>query len=217
MHLTTEEAAEVEERVAALEARTGVEVVAAVVSRSDHYPEIPWSAFALGASLAALAVAVWDVARPAWPSTTGVLLHGAAILGAGAVLALATLLSRGFARLFLRDTRAEGEVLQQAQGLFLEREVFRTPGRAGALLLASLFERRVVLVPDTGLRVRIRSEAWKQVVDRMTPELAAGRTARAFLDGLGVLEDVLVREGFSAGDAGTRRSLPDRPVEEEGT
>jgi putative membrane protein len=217
MHLTSEEASEVERRVAALEARTGAEVVAAVVSRSDHYPEIPWSAFALGASLAALAVAVVDVARPTWPSTTGVLLHGAAILGAGAVLAFATAVLPAFGRIFLRSSRAEGEVLQQAQGMFLEREVFRTPARTGVLLLASLFERRVVLVADTGLRARIGPEAWKAVVDRMTPALAAGRTAQAFLEGLGALEEVLVREGFPGAAAGATRALADRPVEEEGT
>jgi len=217
MHLTSEEASEVERRVAALEGRTGAEVVAAVVSRSDHYPEIPWTAFALGASLAALAVAVREVAHPTWPSTTGVLLHGAAILGAGAVLAFASAVLPAFGRLFLRASRAEGEVLQQAQGMFLEREVFHTPGRTGVLLLASLFERRVVLVADTGLRERIGPEGWKAVVDRMTPSLAAGRTAQGLLEGLGALEEVLVRGGFTGAASGAGRALADRPVEEEGT
>jgi putative membrane protein len=101
--------------------------------------------------------------------------------------------------------------------MFLEREVFRTPARTGVLLLASLFERRVVLVADTGLRARIGPEGWKAVVDRMTPSLAAGRTAQAFLEGLGALEELLVREGFTGAASGARRALADRPVEEEGT
>jgi putative membrane protein len=217
MHLTSEEATEVERRVAALEARTGVEVVAAVVARSDHYPEIPWKAFALGSSLGALGTALADVLVPRWPSAGTALLHGVAILAAGAVLALATLLSRGLARLFLRDTRAEGEVLQHAQGLFLEREVFRTPGRTGLLLLASLFERRVVVVADVGLRERLGAEDWRRVVDAMRPALAGGRTGEAFGAGLAVVEELLVRGGFAPGGTSAPSALPDRPVEGEGT
>ena len=47
-----------------LEARTGVEVLAMVVGKSDHYPELPWKAFGLGASLAALAVTIRAVLDP---------------------------------------------------------------------------------------------------------------------------------------------------------
>ena len=38
-------------RVAALERARGVEVVTVVVARADHYPEIPWRAGALAASV----------------------------------------------------------------------------------------------------------------------------------------------------------------------
>jgi putative membrane protein len=216
MHLTPEESSEIERRVAALEAHTGVEVVVAVVARSDHYPEIPWTAFALGASLGALGTAVAEALCPRWPSAGAAVLHGVAILAAGAACALATVLSRTLARAFLRSTRAEGEVLQLAQGMFLERQVFRTPARTGLLLLASLFERRVVVVPDTGLRERIGQEDWQRVVGRMTPELAAGRTAAAFGDGLVEIEELLLRKGFSAGSAPRGSALPDLPVEERG-
>ena len=53
----------------ALEARTGVEVVTAVVGKCDGYPEIVWKAFALGASLAALVVIALDVVRPDWATS----------------------------------------------------------------------------------------------------------------------------------------------------
>ena len=55
--VTGADAAAIERRVAEFEARTGVEIVAAVERRSDLYPEVPWRAFALGASLASLGVA----------------------------------------------------------------------------------------------------------------------------------------------------------------
>jgi len=214
MHLTPEESAEVERRIAALEARTGVQVVAAVVARSDHYPELPWVAFALGASLGALATSLADLIRPDWATSGAAVLHGVAILAAGAACALAAVLVPGFARLFLRVTRADGEVLQRAEGMFLEREVFRVPARTGLLLLASLFERRVVVVPDVGFRERVGPAEWRAVVDRMTPALAAGRPGEALQVGLAALEDLLAQEGFSARGAAAAHPLPDRPVEE---
>jgi len=216
MHLTSEEAVEVERRVAALEARTGIQVVAAVVAKADHYPEIPWTAFALGASLGALATALADLLRQPWAASGAALPNGVATLAAGATCALAAVLAPGFARLFLRASRADGEVLQHAEGMFLEREVFRTPARTGLLLLASLFERRVVVVPDVGFRDRVGPEEWRPVVERMTPALAAGRTAAAFGDGLAALEELLVNKGFSAVGAPQAPALPDQPVEERG-
>ncbi len=58
----TAEAAAIERGVAAVEARTGVQIVAAVVPRSDTYPELAWRAFALGTSFAALLALMidWD-------------------------------------------------------------------------------------------------------------------------------------------------------------
>ena len=49
--LTRKEADAIDARIARLEARTGVQVVAAVVAKCDAYPEIVWKAFALGAAI----------------------------------------------------------------------------------------------------------------------------------------------------------------------
>ena len=85
-------------RVAALERARGVEVVTVAVARADHYPEIPWRAGALAASIAALVVAIGDVLRPDWATSTTLLLALAAVLLSGAGAALATMVVRPFAR-----------------------------------------------------------------------------------------------------------------------
>lgn len=46
-------------RVAEVEKRTGVQIVVAVIEKSDSYPELPWKAFALGAAVAGLAVSLY--------------------------------------------------------------------------------------------------------------------------------------------------------------
>ena len=71
---------------------------------------------------------------------------------------LASVYVPAFARLFLRDSRATLEVSQYAKVQFLERELFATPERTAILVLVSLLERRVVILPDTGLP---RASRWR--------------------------------------------------------
>ena len=88
MYLSETEKQAIEARVAGLEAAAGVEVVTMVVGKADVYPEIVWKAFALGASLAGLAVSVCEVLSPAWTVTGAALVDALVILGAGAVYAV---------------------------------------------------------------------------------------------------------------------------------
>ena len=174
MFLNQAEIADVDARIAAIEAATGVEVVAAVIGKADAYPELPWTAFALGASLAALGAVVADALRPDWLPANATLLVAVTILGAGAACALATIVTPAFARLFLRATRRDVEVRQYARALFLERELFRTRERTGILILVSLFERRIEILPDTGFGDSVKAADWDEVVKRMTPCLRIG-------------------------------------------
>jgi len=210
MYLSDGDRARVDACVAAFEARTGTQAVTAVVGKSDHYPEIPWKAFALGASATALARLLQDLLHPDWLTAGGTLLDAVLVLGVGAALALATLRAHAFARLFLNAHRAEAETLQHAQVLFLRHEAFATPRRDAVLILVSLFERRVVILPDTGLRARIDDAALRPVLARMTPLLAAGKVGDALCEGLNGVGELI-----GAG-AGTGSGLPDATIEERG-
>lgn len=195
----------IEERAARLEARTGVQVVAAFADRCDDYPEIPWKAFALGAALASLAVAL---------GLQGAVLAALTLLGAGAAAALATVFLPAFARRFLQAGRRDAEVRQYAESLFLKHELFRTHERCGILVLVGLFERSVVILPDCGLRERIGTAELEDVIALMAPALADGRHAAAMLDGLNALEALLVARGF-AGAAGVDE-IAQEVIEEKG-
>jgi putative membrane protein len=194
------EAGAIERRVAAFEAATGVEIVAAVERRSDVYPEVPWRAFALGAALAALAVLVGHALRAEWTTPGALLVQAVAILGTGAIAALGSAFVPSFGRLFIRDGRMREEVRQRAEVVFLAREMFATPGRDAILVLVSLFERHVVVVPDTAWRGRVSAAEWSAVVARMAAPLAQGRLAEAFDAGLAAIEALLAAKGV----AGTR-------------
>lgn len=215
MYLTRTEADAIEARTAALEEHAGVQVVTAVIGKADHYVELPWKAFALGAVLAALAVVVADWLRPDWVGAHVALMHVLTILGIGCMSALVAIYVPAYARLFLTIPRRDSEVRQYAQSMFLRRELFNTRDRNGILVLVCLFEHKVEILADAGLHGRVGEPQWRSVIARMTPALAAGRIAEALLQGLARLDEIL-REKGPKPQADTTNELGDRPIEERG-
>ena len=206
--LTPAEAGAIERRAAAVEQRTGVQIVAAVVGKSDAYVELPWKAFALGAALASLGCVV---SVPAVRALSVVLL----VLGVGAASALAAVILPAYARLYLTGTRRDLEVRLNAQALFLRHRLFATRARNGVLVLVSRFERRVEILADVGLDGRVGRGDWEGVIARMRPLLAAASFANALLEGLGASEELLAAHGF-VGPPAAGNELPDRPLDERG-
>jgi len=212
-NLSEQERRHLDQRVAYTEKRTGVQVVLAVIEKSDSYVELPWKAFALGAAGTGLAAALLDLLQPPWTPFFTMFFGVTMTLIGGAVCALLSVALPGFARLFLDAHRAEVETLQYAKSLFLSREVFATRKRTGILLLISLFEQRVVVLPDTGLRRRLNTDALQGIISRMTAPLATGQVDRALEAGLAGLEEVL---GAGATVASGENELSNEIVEEDG-
>lgn len=214
--LSSQDRNRLQERIADAEKRTGAQIVLAVVRRSDVYAELPWIAFALGASLAGLAVVLADAFSSAWPSRSALLIQVAAILGAGALPALLTVLFPGFAKLFLAGHREETEVQQYAESLFLRKELSATAGRTGLLILVSLFERRVIVLPDKGLDSRLGGGETRAAIAAMKPFLADGKWTRALETGLDRLIEALEPSAKGGPSRTGRNELPDQIIEEKG-
>ena len=94
-----------DKRIEEAEQVTKAQIVLATVKRSDSYAEIPWQAFAFGASLAGLLVIISTIISPFWISTQAILISSVAILATGGLFALLSILSEGFAKLFLSAPR----------------------------------------------------------------------------------------------------------------
>jgi putative membrane protein len=203
---------ELKQRIAALESTTGVEAVVSLIARADSYPEIPWKAFALGASLASLAAVAAVLLEPGWEAAEAVAETAVAALAAGGAAALATVWIAPFARLFLPRARRQAEVLQYAQALFLEAELHRTLRRDGILLLVSLFEHEVVVLADRGVREKLGSAGLEPVIAATTARLARGLLKDALLEGLARLEQALAAHGLRA-QPGDANELPDSVIQ----
>jgi putative membrane protein len=212
--LSSHDRAQLDQRIADAEKRTGAQIVLAAVKRSDAYAELPWKAFALGASIAGLLVFAMVLMLPVWVSNTTVLIAVAAILAAGSVFALMTVFIHPFARLFLSAHRSETEVRQYAESLFLSRGIFETSGHTGILMLVSLFERHVVILPDKGLSNRLTGDAMQEIIRQMTGRLAQNEISRAMEAGLEALVKAI--ESSAPGVSGRMDYLPDEIIEEKG-
>jgi len=211
--LADQERIQLDQRVAEVEKRTGAQIVLAVIERSDTYAELPWKAFALGAAVAGLGTVLFDLLLVGWNSRFAVLFAVVSMLATGAACALLSIALPKFARIFLAAHRAEVEVRQYAESLFLSREVFATHGRTGLLLLVSTFERQVVLLPDIGLAKRLSREVMQDIISRMTAALARGQVGLALEKGIQGLEKHLA---VSAAGTGRENELPNAIIEEKG-
>lgn len=195
--LSGEERDVLNQKVTAAEKRTGAQIVLAIIERSDSYAELPWKAFALGTSGAGLLVFLMNMMWPLPDPVMAALLAIVIMLAAGAGFALLSVFVPDFARLFLHSHRAEVETMQYAKSLFLSRELFGTPERRAVLLLVSLFERRIVILPDAGLRLKISQDATEKIIAHMCAFLKSGKTAQALETGLKKLEEVILSDGSS--------------------
>ena len=202
-----------DKRIAEAELQTKAQIVVAMVRRCDNYAEIPWKAFAIGASVAGLAVVTTDLVMKDWIADIRLLLSVTAVLVTGTLLAMLTLIFKSFARLFLPKSRRETETRQYAESLFLSRELFTTEGRKGILLLVSQFERQVVILPDTGVRKWLSADVMEKIISGMTPHLRQNKVRNAMETGLDELVTALSPPVAEGPD---KNELSNKIIEEDG-
>lgn len=189
MKLSNTDKAAIEKSVAAFEQASGAQAVVSVVDRCDQYPEVPWRAFALGTSLAALVVWLAPVADAVLYFSTSLLL--VAVLGVGMSAMLVTLLLPAAGRGLLPMARRAMEVRQYGQAQFLQRELFATRERRALLILIGLYEQYGVILVDRGLHTQLPDEQLERAVTKLNAALAAGGVASAVHDSLAVLQAAL--------------------------
>jgi putative membrane protein len=211
--LSETDRSQLDKKIAEAEARTSAQIVLATVKRSDSYAEIPWKAFAFGISVAGLTVFLFDMLRLQWVTNAMILLSVAAILVTGIILVFLTLLFPGFARLFLSGHRKETETLQYAESLFLSHELFATEGRRGVLLLVSYFEKQVVILPDKGVRNRLRTDVMNNIISKMTQDLRRNNVRNAMETGL---EELTAALCYTAQAVSDKNELSNEIIEEDG-
>ncbi len=174
------------------EARTSGEIVPYVVDQSDEYASAAWKGAALGALLAplvALAVYRWS---SIWGLPLGYWIALPAPIG-GALAYLVAAFVPPLRRWLTGDPVMEVRVRRRAGVAFLEQEVFHTENRTGILLFVSLFERRVVLLADSGIHQKVEEGQWESITRRLAGEIGHGRPGPALVEAIRACGEVLAR------------------------
>jgi len=210
--LTADHRKNLDELISKTEKRTQTQIVLAVIERSDSYIELPWKAFAFGASITGILVVIFNFLMNTWHSQIPTWIGITLTLAGGALGALLAAFIPKFAKLFLSRDRAEVEVEQYAQSLFLEREIFATKNRTGILFMISLFERKIVILPDTGLHKQLPEQTLKTIIATMAPHLKRRNIDQALAAGLEKLSQML---GESV-KGSSENELQDTIIEEKG-
>jgi putative membrane protein len=190
--------------VADLERRTTAEIVPFVVARSDRYANADWKGAALGALSAGLVAAalhrglgLWGLDPVLWIALPPAV--GAALGWLAARLPI-------LARALVGKERIDEQVRRRAESAFLAENLAATASREGLLLFVSLFERRVLVLPDVGLRERIPPAAWEGVAAGIAGRLKCQGPAAALAAGVGDVEEVLRAAGLTVDSAAERTS-----------
>jgi putative membrane protein len=183
MQLTEEQKARITGAVRAAEARTNAEIVPMLVARSGLYRDAQHRA---GLILALVVLTGLLTGERLWVSWTWQTADAASLLIA-TLLAYATGSWIGTFAPVIRAVTSEGrlrrKVQLRAERAFLQHSLSSTRRRTAVLLMVSLLERHVFVLPDQGI-IGIPAPQWNEVVQAVVAKLKDSDVAGGFCAGI---------------------------------
>jgi putative membrane protein len=211
--LTERDRARISEAVRAAERQTSAEIVPMLVARSGLYRDTRQrTGFAL--ALVALACLLtwetvwlpwgWHAANAAW-----LLLAVIAAYAVGQWLGTVPIIIR----FVTSRERMTQKVKLRAERAFAQHAIAQTSERTGVLLMVSLLERQVYLLPDRGIASQVTAAQWETVVAAVVSRLRAHDIAGGLCAGIEQC-GVFLAQSCPAEAGGNPNELPDRLVQE---
>ena len=203
---TPEEQERIRQAVVAAEKHTSGQIVPMIVGASNHYAEVEIGGLIAGLIIGTTAAFLfgysWGIAEMeiAWP------LIGA---GLGFVLCIIPAIKRRL----IPKRRIDEAVHLRSLAAFTAHGLHYTKAHTGILILASLFERRVVVLADRGIDEKVNPGTWDEVVQIVTAGLKSGNGCAAFCAAIERCGDILATH-FPR-KPGDRDELKDKLITEE--
>ena len=170
---STGEKQRIEQAVVAAEQKTAGEIVPMLIASSGRYAEVELTAVVLGLVLGTLAAFLW---HDPWGSLHVYVLWPAV----GALLGFVIGSVPAVKRRMLSQARIAEAVHVRSLAAFTGYGLHHTKAHTGILILASLFEHRVVILADQGINQKVEPGTWNQVVELITAGLQSGNACEAF-------------------------------------
>ena len=211
--LTDAERARVEAAVQAAEQQTSAEIVPMVVGRSGLYREAHHRAGLLSAVFALTALLTIETAwLPwGWQASNAVWLLGITVLAYSVGVWVGTW--PAILRLFTSHERMNHKVRMRAERAFVQQGLAHTRERTGLLLIVSLLERQVYILPDHALQARISVNQWQEIVASVVERLKAGDLAGGLCQGIEA-SGVLLARGVPSRDGDNPNELPNAVIQD---
>jgi putative membrane protein len=184
LELTAEERERIRLAVQTAERRTKAEIVPMIVARSGLYREVRhW----VGLGLALLAITLmltiesywlpwgWHASNAAWLLLSTLVAYGCGVW-------LGTLWP--VIRLCTSAERARHKVKLRAARAFSQHAVSQTQERTGVLIMLSILERQIYVLPDRSLDGLASIDQWAQVVHVAVEQLQGGDIVSGLCQGI---------------------------------
>lgn len=184
------------EAVHVAESKTSGEIVPYFVNQSDDYSVARWRGGAAVAAIAVLVCLALQMLSKAWIGI-GILEFSAIVVAAFFLGMLLIRTIPSFRRLMLGHALMDHRVSQRASAAFLSEEVFKTRDRTGILLFLSFFERRVVVLGDSGINAKVAQTAWDDIVHSLIASVKLGKTADGLVDAIHQCGELLQKHGVA--------------------
>lgn len=192
------------------EKKVNAEIVPVFMISSDNYAEAGLRGALLGAACTGLGILVYDhlmgwyqlfLLQNDWLFVASIALGG--LLGF-AVFGMISPLKK----LMISKNKMQQRSLAMAERVFGEYKLAETQHRTGILIFISLFEHKIEIMPDKGLKEKIAEDEWKKVIEEMKPALKQKAFDEAFLNSISKITEILLEyKMVRTGDA--PNELPD--------
>ena len=186
IHLTQSERDRISQAVLEAEKLTTGEIVPMIVAQSDDYPGARWRlAIVIALLFGFLAYFFLDDFDPAWILWVQIpgLYIGYALGNFSVVL-----------RPFLASSKIDEEVHQRALQAFFSRDLHATKDRTGILVMASLLERRVEILADTGINAKVSQETWQGILTELIGKIKSGELTEGICNAVRECGEVLAED-----------------------
>ena len=97
-------------------------------------------------------------------------------------------------RPFLESSKVDEEVHQRALQAFISLDLHATKDRTGILIMASLFERRVEILADTGINAKVSKDTWQGIVADMIGRIKSDDLTEGFCIAVRECGEVLAKD-----------------------
>lgn len=177
------------------ESKTSGEIVPYFVSQSDDYGIAHWRVGIMFAAVATLILLAYPILFQSW-LPLGNLGFSAMIIGALLLGMACAHFIPSLKRLMVSHAVLDHRVSQRASVAFLAEEVFKTRERTGILIFLSFFERRVVVLGDSGINAKVAQSEWNEIVQTIVKSIKQDKPIDGLVDAIHQCGELLQRHGI---------------------